>query len=292
MKTIAFVLLGIIPLPLQASVAIWTEAGRKVEREQVHLWEDNFAKIAIKAGQEKMDFLTAGLREMGYWKSFENHNPDVDKVFALIQTELLSVPGHSQYFADALEEERSKLKPGEYTGSYDDQRCFSIVETLKYLPSPETVKVLGNYLSDNRDFEAAVYPKGTTCPTGGRSSNAGLAVRCFRELGIRNPPVREEYYDVYSKIGTWKLWYEKVQAGTLAFSFIGQKMEYRFKPDGNVESSAIPASVMLLERLSTLTTSIRRSISSVNSLWPWILGGVVAALAAALWFRKKSSRSN
>jgi len=254
-------------------------------------------------GKEKIEFLVTGLRSMGYWKSFDGHNPNVDKIYQIIQNDLISISGHAQYFADEIERERETvqyLPPNVGPRvSYDTDRN-RLFDVLAHLPSPETVRVLGNYLDDERDL-ALVPPHkpGAIDVTGGSPANAALAATALTQMGIRNPPVgkREYISDFREPASRWKAWYEEVKTGKRPFSFVGQKVEYRFKPDGTLDTLAManppddapkppPTRDRAKEQPATGPNPPSRTV------WPWIIGGTLAVLIAAVWLRLQFWKPN
>ncbi len=199
-------------------------------------------------------------------------------------------------------------------------RQWYLAETLKHLPSPETIQVLGHYLDDERDLprdripgykefveslekppEFQIFPP----------ENARLAVYALSRIGLRDAPcpVIRSYGN--SNSSDWegtlpkcREWYAKVKSGELAFSFIGQNVEYRFKPDGTWETteidvvdpppaeqpeqSAIP-SVESPARQDTLD-AIESEATSSSPLWPWLAAGCILLIAAAIWRFKAGSK--
>lgn len=211
-----------------------TEVDYQREAEQVALWEERLA-IARKLPQDdRIQKLLRGLRNMGHRMSDPERIDRVAVVFRDIQTELLTIPGHSEYVADEVElwrEEAQKFSR-EAQSSYDAQRQILIDETLRHLPSPETIKVLGHYLDDERDLP----PGPLSLP-----ENSSLACMALSEIGLRDAPVkaRPGYASWKEAAAKQRAWYKQVKAGNIPFSFVGQKVEYRFKPDGSWETIAM-----------------------------------------------------
>ena len=288
-----------------ASPVEWSEDGRKIEREQIQLWRGIFERSTRLPSEEYTNTLADGLRKMGHWKSFDNHSPEVDELFEKIQKELLMLPNLPQSYVDSVETERLNLKPRDHTGKYDSFRHLIINEILVHLPSPDTVKVLGDYLSDERDFEAAVLAKNAVCAAGGRASNSQLAVNSLRQLGIRNPPVTRTDYTNYGNSEPWKIWYEKIKTGVVTFSFVGQKVEYRFKPDGTWETLAMDNPPDDGPRpTKPINTNGQRpdkkqnpfvasqELKPLGNSLPWIVGAIVFLISGAAWVAVRNVFSN
>jgi hypothetical protein len=216
-----------------------------------------------------------------------------------IQNTLLSIPGHAKYFADEIERKRAMIQPGEYTGDYDRLRVFHF-ETLSHLPSPETVKILGSFLYDDKDFEnmTVVEAAGEKHLSGGRSPNSKYATGAFILLEIQNPPYPKSAY--IADIEKWRTWYDEIKSGKKAFSFKGQKVEYRFKPDGTwvtialinpPDDEAKPPTVnqaepKKLEKRPLRSMKTKENQSSGN-VWAWAIGIVMVLMAGLVWLRVK-----
>lgn len=172
------------------------------------------------------------------------HYPDPrwHGLFKSAQSALLSIPGHAKYFADALERQRSSLKPREYRGDYHNRRRLYLEGVLPHLPSPETISELGKYLYDERDNPPPPNPRSDADPV---PSSTRLAYMAIMSIGLRQPPVTKEAYwkETVNRedfaLSKTRVWFSKVKEGNLAFSFVGQKVDYRFNPDGTWETIAL-----------------------------------------------------
>ena len=214
-------------------------------------------------------------------------------IYRNAQQILISTPGHAEYFADEVERFRKEVQhlPRMNQVGYDRERQWLIAETLRHLPSPETIQVLGHYLDDERDTppELVFLPE-----------NSFLGCVALSEIGLRNPPVsaRPGMHNWREELVKQNAWYAQVKAGTIPFSFVGQKVEYRFKPDGTWETTAMinppddgpsrieaaqPTPVRPPKRSIVDSDSSGRSES--DSLWPWLIGIPALLLAGVIWLR-------
>ncbi|MEO5714334.1 MAG: hypothetical protein ABIT37_12680 [Luteolibacter sp.] len=170
----------------------WNAKSRQIERDQITLWESKLVEMQRQPPDLRLKEQQLGLRNMGYRSGIEGHSPAVDEIYHKIQQELLSVPGHAKYFADELE--RLRLDP---KGDYENIRTQYLAETLRYLPSPETVQILGHYLSDMQDIPFDENPKYKEMVRSGKlraadwiptPQNAWLATYALSNIGLRDPP--------------------------------------------------------------------------------------------------------
>lgn len=250
------------------------------------------------------NLVDAGDFVQGIATHLDRSKSDDVAVFRRFQNRLISIPGHSKCYVDLLESERSRVKDRAGENSYDRNRSWYL-STVSQLPSPETVKVLGEYLPDERDYEEMVAPPGTACPTRGRESNAGMAASAFTGLGLRNPPVERFDFQNYANKDLWRQWYAKVSAGEIAFSFLGKKEEHRFKPDGTWETVSLPGApddgYKLLERPEPAPVIYEpngKEASPAPAPGPaaknvtlWIVAGLLLLLAPFLAYRLKQRSS-
>jgi hypothetical protein len=228
-------------------------------------------------------------------------NTNVDEVALRqdIQNTLLSIPGHAKYFADEIRKKQEAVKDlppntGERV-NYDSMRRWNF-ETLQHLPSPETVKELGSFFHDDKDLAVAPPSRpGDYGCAGGSPPSSILAVEAMSRLGIRIAPNYDIYaLDPLANISPWQSWWEEIKSGKKAFSFKGQKVEYRFKPDGTWDTIALinpPEDAPQTQKApdprgknQTLTSTVKAETGRTASLWPWIVGGVITALVTAFGF--------
>ncbi|WP_345715388.1 hypothetical protein [Luteolibacter yonseiensis] len=275
---------------------------RRVESDQVALWKSKLENSKTMDPQAKISNLWLGLRNIGYRHSHAGHSKEIDSLYSEIQSEILAVPNHAQYFENELNQERNALKSGDSKTDYDRKRRIYIAETLVRLPSPETIKVLGSYLFDERDNPPPPNPNhfNDADPV---PSSTRLAYESIMDIGLRNPPVTKAAYwaeendrEGYA-LSRSRAWFNEVKAGERPFSFIGQTVEYRFKPDGTVESTQLPASVLESDPKppapSTAATKPRGKAPDVHespssaSKWSLIVGGILGLAALIHWIRQK-----
>lgn len=134
-------------------------------------------------------------------------------MYVRIKNMLINTPGHAKYFGTKIKE--SGLDPNR-------GKWFSY---LQYLPSPETVGVLGVLLADEggRPTPAELQNLSVDELMWSRP-NSDRAVGIFKKL-LENPPVQKSY--IYHRdLETWRLWFERVKAGKQTFRFVGDTTEY------------------------------------------------------------------
>ncbi len=105
-----------------------------------------------------------------------------------------------------------------------DYRPSLVFSAIAQIPTPESVVILGRYLSDRRD-EKDMEEFGSF--SGGHFRYAAEA---FNYMGLKNAPTRQESFSTDEDyILKWQQWFAEVEAGTRSFSFYGSDVEYRLK---------------------------------------------------------------
>jgi hypothetical protein len=133
-----------------------------------------------------------------------------------IRDMLLNTLGHSSYYLD-----RWKENP------HHPETRF-MFQYFRNLPSPETVGVLGELLSDesprpkladdlsNVDAVMTAYP------------NCDKAIEVLSVL-LQNPPTEKGHYNFPTDLAVWQEWYERVKAGKETFRLVGDPVDYTLR---------------------------------------------------------------
>ena len=183
--------------------------------EKWQIVENVRSGIGGEAEVEKLGVLVAGLGE-----DEKSLKPEVKNLYEEGVKTLLADPAHAGYFASKI----AQLTEEEIKGSstaHQSQRGW-YYETLSELRSPQTVKVLGELVFDERD----PWKDGDWGDGGRPYANSFHAVKAFHKLGLKHPPVARDYPHIQGDVRTWQLWYEQVRAGTRTFSFEGDDTIY------------------------------------------------------------------
>jgi hypothetical protein len=293
--------------------SVLTENEREVE--QVQLWEDRLQAAAGMNSAARIEHLWNGLRSMAGRIASTDQSSDVDSMFLKIQQALLATPGHAQHFKGKIEESRSK-------GTLSRDSYWYLNETLVHLPSPETIKVLGHYLNDERDKPPSPPLHPGTIPYPGTFMRAFEALS---KIGLRDLPddyvlverekpapgevwsedqlleaelrqIKANHLKKLELLNSYRKWWEEVKSGKRTFSFKGQAVEYRFKPDGTWDTLPIanpaddgpPPPLQVTPDLKAEPPPLPKQSLLSGTFWPWIIGGAIALFAAfGFWRRPK-----
>ncbi len=176
------------------------------------------------------------------------------------------------------------------------------LRTLKFMPSAETVSVLGHFLNDpvGRDGKSLL---GTLLKTPGadygpRASHAELATEIIRALGIEHPPFRDiKGVITPEEIDAWKDWWNEVKAGKRTYRFIGSTVEYG--PDGPTSMEVVQKAERDQKRDVEREAGHRKSLtnleatSAAQTAKPFSIAGILVAgilAAAAIWYYVRGKR--
>jgi hypothetical protein len=181
-------------------------------------WESRFLNtIQQYEGSQSTEAIEKLGRIVGMLASGQDPQLLESRAFKLARERVLQIPGFADHFKQkilaisAWENGESTVETLEQSGWY-----FII---LSQLPHPDTVRVLGELLHDDRD------------PTKGSPShsphvpNSVHAAYALHEIGLQRPPVAGRYGNARKDLPTWRLWFEQVQHGK-SFSFVGDTRTY------------------------------------------------------------------
>jgi hypothetical protein len=218
------------------------------------------------------------------------------KIFIRAQSALLAIPGHAEYYSKRIRGpfEEFKNPPSDLYTNASGRFLREMMwggQTLEQLPSPETVKVLGEMLTEEWVTPHKPWPGESRIP-----SLAACAYHPLNNLPIVDSPIPPNYMqlDEGGQLKIWQAWYAEIKSGLRALAFKGEPREYRFKPDGTWDT--IPISLPLEEVVSKEHVSVTfESVVTPPVLhertWIWITGLSVLFLAVMGWLIRKKIRA-
>jgi hypothetical protein len=224
-----------------------------------------------------------------------------------IQTALFSIPGHAEYYRDKIEgltipylkssevwgkTGKDPMVNGKYIGTLygelDRARMWSL-ETLRELPSPETLRVLGEMLNDERMRIKLLPDKSNLEEVHFVVSNSQKAAYTLHQM-IESPPTGMQYFDYDRDIPVWQNWWRQVKEGSRTVRFKGDPQEYGFS--GPVREAKNPDIPRATKRPSTVNEVSPESSKPSRPLpTAWIAGTIAAIFAGISWIILKRSKS-
>jgi hypothetical protein len=170
-------------------------------------------------------------------------------------------------FREKLKNDPSKANGSTYLGGthYD----FPV---LRHLPSPETVRVLGDMILETEIIDTGEYPT---------IHLASQALQELHHLPLASKPVQN--HDVFSDrdLETYRLWYSQIKAGNRTFRFVGDPNEYTLA--GPV-SRVADVGATSRPNAETPTNAVTEQTQSSTAI-PWYAIGMgVVLVVGAFWY--------
>jgi hypothetical protein len=262
---------------------------------------------------EALPLLSDMVFNFGYKKHFYLPKDRWTRCFILAQNAMIKIPGHANFVAKEYEQFRKTEELWEGGAT----RYRLLIHKLANLPSPETIEVLGGYLEDFKDTDTANLSLENQVIVNKRLKSDGdgviigdlpwLATYALVEIGLRQPPLKNTKLSIYpfdpECTNQWKktrAWYQEVKAGKRTFSFVGQKVEYRFKPDGTWDTIALtnaeiadvvaeppPVSAIPVEAPAVLAI-MPAPVTKETPWWTWLIGTLL--VIAAIFYRRITAK--
>lgn len=190
-------------------------------------WNNTLDSVENYPQNERIEILGAAARAKstsGGWRPTNDQLTIANRSVGL----LLAIPGHAEYYRDRIFRARGDAK-----SVLSDINVYSIrfsafsneksrgFETLGQLPSAETVRVLGEFLSD--EWVSPIPIQGDIMD----SPLSHSAVIALANLPLVSKPADTIYgYQAPADHGAWLSWYEQIKAGNRTFRFEGDPTEY------------------------------------------------------------------
>jgi len=204
--------------------------------EELKIWEEG---MLTEIAKQKTLEPSEAIPRLGLWLLQLNNNNGREEggrpVFTAAKKTLLSIPGHAEYFGNRINEEREKLDrrraegkelsvPGAGAGDLSSAQERGL-RILTYLPSVETVRVLGEFLSDERGAGNELSRSGDLT---GEFPTHKMAMAALSKLPIANSPTGPitNSEQIADGLKSWRQWYSEVKEGRRTFRFIGDPVDY------------------------------------------------------------------
>ncbi len=244
------------------------------------------ARKAI-ASPTRENVLELGTTLAALHRNFHPGDPVEIALSAELKQSLLSIDGFARIYRNAIEDERvliAGLPPRDpRRGGYNHLRRDILRGILPLLPTPESIRILGDYLDDERD---PLPPPSPSQDWDDLPPNAELASESLMEIGLRDPPVRKSLWPHADTLERQRKWYAEVKSGKRTFSFEGEAVEYRFRPDGTWETLAmanppddappLPEPKERQAKTRPAKPAVRPTVAGPSApVWRWGFGAVV-----------------
>ncbi|RYD69991.1 MAG: hypothetical protein EOP84_27445 [Verrucomicrobiaceae bacterium] len=143
-----------------------------------------------------------------------------------LQEALLAIPGHAEFYGRLIDQAMDiYVKEGPYAKSNLEQTQLDAHMVLKNLPSRETVRMLGEMLSDTRGVVKMKADGSNLDEWLSQVPNRAFAVMTLRSLLEDTPPLLRDNRGEEDFL-PWIQWYEGIKSGKRGFRFKGDPKEY------------------------------------------------------------------
>lgn len=266
----------------------WDRSGNTWKEK----WNNTLDSINQSSESERIEILGAAVIIGGN----EVLTEDRKSIYLRAQAALLAIPGHAKYFRDKVlklqADRRAAIGKDDYSYKTSIYYNYRGLGALTYLPSPETVRVLGELL-ENEDIGDTSNPHDLP-----EVPLSFFALRALVHLPLANKPTKLDGKSSDSQIerdrAEWKKWYAEIKAGQATFLLEGDPQHYT---DKGVASPELVQRIERNQRRSeTGSPGERKSERLANESKPEasntkipIVALIVscAALAAAFWYLVK-----
>ncbi|MBK1883102.1 hypothetical protein JIN85_11790 [Luteolibacter pohnpeiensis] len=203
-----------------------------------------------------------------------------EETLLYISSILKEIPGHATYYRDRILEAKAKIdqSPIEAQGPLYNAYMTAMMygmQTLQELPSPETVEVLGEMLSD--DWTPGFFEnyQGTGYSTKDRPWLWAMTALVQLPLEGRPANTRATYESFCADIPAWRHWYAQIKAGTRKIRFEGDPKEYSLPGAGESEVGSLVRTTRRPDVSAQLSAAKANERSSAP--WPVVITFVLAA---------------
>lgn len=288
-RTLAGVMLLLISTSQQLQADSQEDMDHKLDQ-----WENVADRTMLDPTEENFSTLARGAKGLTY-SNFPI--PRREEVNRKLRSSLMAIPGFADRLLAKIHKERAIWKSGKIH-DYDRVR-LDMIQTLEALPSPESVRVLGELLFDD---SGVPYPLEKGFEQFSPPENPFFAQVALTKL-LDDPPMEAgnslSAAAIRAQLKTWQLWFEQVKAGTRTFRFKGDPQPYTL--EGPAERELRPgADGADPENHRRRTTQNREASGSEDSAddpaqradhW-WMAGGALGLVAAILLGWRKLRRTS
>ncbi|GAA5481023.1 hypothetical protein Hsar01_00228 [Haloferula sargassicola] len=183
--------------------------------EAFRYWKQVAEDAVSDPSTENMEKLSRGIEKMRRPVIFPTEERFVVRD-ELVQA-MLSIPGSVGFFEKKYYQAKKEWKAGSLRQQEYIDVIGETIGTIRYLPSPESVRVLGNLIDDQERLTADEVE---------RMPVAFWALRGLMNLIEDGPVYSDDYVEQIIDRKMWVLWFEQVKAGTRTFRFKGDPQPY------------------------------------------------------------------
>ena len=203
------------------------------------VWKQRRVETIENLANSPIETATKGLRDIIVQLSTLNYRECQEKkyILELAKSKHLEIPGWENYYRDRILDARAKMEAEPDQALRDDMYYRTMAKAdggfgvLAMLPTPASVRVLGDFLSDERGRffrtpeEVARGIDHWRWLSEVRSANCEYAVSAINSIPIVDKPIRKDQVS-FEDVPAWREWYERIKSGRATFRFEGDPVEY------------------------------------------------------------------
>lgn len=277
------------------------ERGASSQHEALKKWRKDILNCDQLQVNERIDLLSMALDKISRFNIYQVS--ERIEIYDIARDKMASIPGHSDYFTDKIEESwkshaervrtfeaqpewKAAMEKAEQTGEASEG-IFNLISgmwgdygeissknlrMLGHIPSTESVRALGHYLRKREEPGIKIHSPDTERP----------AAESLTEL-IADGPM-QTWRASYEEVAKWQQWFDEVKAGKRTFRFVGSNVEYTL--DGPADAKNLKrirndAGVLRSEAKRGQTT-VTEAQSEANAKGAAFYVGLLAAILFCL----------
>ena len=262
--------------------------GPEAQAKSLQSWRQKIVEAPSLPSDEAIPLLAECVNKTSMYSIFQSD--ERWEVHYAAQKALIAIPGHAEFYEKRIKEAQKKVESlegwaqGKAKSELMEEQMYGF-EKLSLMPSPETVRVLGDFLSDPWGLLPNAKSGGDySNDAKGFAPHASQALVAIAKLPLevrpsQTPPDQTRYWE---DIDAWKLWYEQVKAGTRTFRFKGDPQEYSLA--GPVIETREPKDPRPAADTEINSAPPAEAVATTVGVPIWALGLAGGLLAVALWF--------
>lgn len=281
---ILFFILAPSAFAVQIGSFNYTEEEIAKMHTNLSLWRDFAAVSNSVPAEEAIPKLVRGL--MATTKTSIYVVGDREGVRRALQAALVAIPGHAEYYETLIKDAYDKYGNKPQNSQADHREHYESIQeeafmALQEMPSVEAIRVLGDFLSDDRGGQKhEENPASGVTVIWAPPRNCDKAVIALFKL-VANPPLPDKGHQPFVDVSAWQTWYQQVKEGRRTVQFKGDPQIYSFQgPVREVRNPDIPRATKRPE--ITEKTFVPAPKEQLRRIMPWLAGAFFAL--AALFF--------
>jgi len=203
--------------------------------QELNDWKERARRHFVKLTAAGDEAAIVELSDYVYKLNRQMMEPETDDIRIEATRALISIPGHAKFYRAELERLREMVKKEPLFAFQYGEAQANLSSNLRYMPSPETVSVMGDLLNDPEGRNGKAVTGDPVFV--GDTINCKMAVGVLSHLKIEKPPLVKASPGGYEDVDAWRQWWDEIESGKRTYRFVGSPVEYG--PDGPVSAKEL-----------------------------------------------------